>query len=33
VDRDFEAYLKLHGDLQRLGRRILEQLAAAKAKS
>jgi len=27
VDRDFEAYLKLHGDLQQLARRILEQLA------
>ncbi len=31
VDRDFEAYLKLHGDLQRLARRILEQLTPPSA--
>jgi len=27
VDRDFEAYLAMHGELQRLARGILERLA------
>ena len=33
VDRDFEAYLAMHGELQQLARRILERLAARSAKS
>jgi len=33
VDRDFEAYLAMHGELQRLARGILERLAAKSAKS
>lgn len=32
VDRDFESYLAQFGELQKLGRRILERLAARSAR-
>lgn len=32
VDRDFEAYLTQHGELQKLGRRILERLTTQAAR-
>lgn len=32
VDRDFEAYLAQHGELQKLARRLLERLASRAAR-
>lgn len=32
VDRDFEAYLAQHGELQKLARRILERLVRSAAR-